>query len=93
MDTINRLNLPGSLRRCLASTNLIDSTDSAGRERTRRVTNWQDASMAMRWAAAALVETEKHYRRIMGHQHLGVLKALLDEAADPKQMVTKRRAG
>jgi hypothetical protein len=88
--TINVLNLPGSLRRCLASTNLIDSTDSGVRQRTRRVTNWQDASMALRWAAAALVETEKHYRRIMGYEHLWVLKAALDEPADEKETAKKR---
>ena len=93
MYTINRLSLPGSLRRCLASTNLIDSTDSGVRQRTRRVTNWQDASMALRWAAAAFVQTEKHYRRIMGHEHLWVLKAFLDEPADQKEIAKKRRAG
>jgi transposase-like protein len=92
MYTINRLNLPGTLRRCLASTNLIDSTDSGVRQRTRRVTHWQDASMALRWAAAAFAETEKHYRRIMGYGHLWVLKAFLDEPADQKQIAKKRRA-
>jgi len=72
---------------------LIDSTDSGVRQRTRRVTNWQDASMALRWAAAAFVETEKHYRRIMGYEHLWVLKAALDEPADEKETAKKRRAG
>ena len=42
MFTVNRLNLPGSLRRCLATTNLIDSTHSGVRQRTRRVTNWKN---------------------------------------------------
>lgn len=91
MYTINRLNLPGSLRRCLASTNLIDSTDSGVRQRTRRVTYWQDGSMALRWAAAGFVETEKHYRRIMGYEHLWVLKAHLDQPAEPKDLSKKRR--
>lgn len=93
MYTINRLNLPGTLRRCLATTNLIDSTDSGVRQRTRRVTNWQDGAMALRWAAAAFVATEKHYRRIMGYNHLWVLKALLDEPAEQKNLAKKRRAG
>ena len=56
------------------------------------MTNWQDGSMALRWAAAAFVETEKHYRRIMGYERLWVLKAFLDEAADQKQIAKKRRA-
>jgi putative transposase len=93
MYTINRLGLPGQLRRCLSSTNLIDSTNSGVRRRTRRVTNWQDASMAVRWAAAGFVETEKHYRRIMGYKQLWILKALLDEPVVQQQVAKKRRAG
>ena len=93
MYTINRLGLPGQLRRCLSSTNLIDSTNSGVRRRTRRVTNWQDASMAVRWAAAGFVETEKHYRRIMGYKQLWMLKAFLDEPVVGQQVAKKRRAG
>ena len=61
--TVNRLGLPASLRRCLTTTNIIDSTHSGIRQRTRRVTNWKNGEMALRWAAVAFVETEKHYRR------------------------------
>ena len=48
--------------------------------------------MAMRWAAVAFVETEEHYRRIMGYEHLWVLKAFLDEAGEQPQITNKRRA-
>ena len=89
MFTINRLNLPGSLRRCLATTNLIDSTHSGVRQRTRRVTNWKNGSMALRWAAASFVETEKNYRRIMGYEDLWMLKAHLDD----QEVVRNRKAG
>ena len=41
MFTINRLGLPPRLRKCLGSTNLIDSTHSGVRQKTRRVTNWK----------------------------------------------------
>jgi putative transposase len=93
MYTINRLGLPGELRRCLSSTNLIDSIDSGVRQRTRRVTNWQDGSMALRWAAAGFLETQKHYRRIMGYKQLWILKALLDDPAFEEKIAKKRRAG
>lgn len=93
MFTINRLNLPGSLRRCLATTNLIDSTDSGVRQRTRRVTNWQHGSMALRWAAAGFVETEKNYRRIMGYRQLWMLKASLDESMQDQELANQRKAG
>lgn len=93
MFTINQLNLPASLRRCLGTTNLIDSTDSGVRQRTRRVTNWQSGSMALRWAAAAFVETEKNYRRIMGYQQLWMLKAALNESVQDESFASERKCG
>lgn len=91
--TINHLDLPHALRRCLASTNVIDATHSGARQRTRRITNWQSGTMALRWAAAAFLETEKHYRRIVGYQHLWMLKAHLDGAPDREEVTHHRRAG
>jgi transposase-like protein len=91
--TINRLELPGSLRRCLATTNLIDSTHSGVRQRTRRVTHWQTGEMALRWAAAGLVATEKRYRRIMGYEQLWMLQAHLDEPVEDEKVANKRKVG
>ncbi len=79
MFTINRLGLPPRLRKCLGSTNLIDSTHSGVRRKTRRVTNWKNGAMALRWAAASFVETEKSYRRIIGYDQLWMLRAHLDD--------------
>lgn len=79
MFTINRLGLPSRLRKCLATTNLIDSTHSGMRQKTRRVTNWKNGAMALRWAAASFVETEKNYRRIIGYDQLWILTAHLDD--------------
>ena len=39
----------------------------------------QSEEMAVRWAAVTFRETEKHYRRITGYEHLWMLKAHLDE--------------
>ena len=39
--------------------------------------------MAVRWTAAAFLDTGKGYRRIMGHNDLWVLKAHLDEIGAP----------
>jgi len=33
----------------------------------------------LRWAAAAALETERNFRKIMGHKDLWMLKAVLDE--------------
>jgi putative transposase len=74
--TINRLNVPPSLHRCLATTNLIESSQSGVRMRTRRVCRWR-ASMPARWVAAAFLATENNFRRIMGYRDLWALKAIL----------------
>ena len=82
--------LPPRLRKCLGSTNLIDSTHSGVRQKTRRVTNWKNGAMALRWAAASFVETEKSYRRIIGYDQLWMLRAHLDDHEPLAQM---RKAG
>ena len=92
--TINRLGLPPALCRCLATTNpvlsevegIVESPTSGMRLKTGRVTNWKDGQMVLRWAAAAYgstslttgLDTEKHFRRILGYQHLWTLQAALD---------------
>ena len=77
--TINRLGLPPTLRKCLGTTNIIESSNAGVREKTGRVTNWQSGDMVLRWAASAMMATEKHFHRIMGHDQLWILKAALDE--------------
>jgi transposase-like protein len=78
--TINRLGLPPSLQRCLATTNIIESPHAGVRIRTRRVTNWQNGSMVGRWLASAFLRTEKNFRRIMGYRELWTLEAILSES-------------
>lgn len=75
--TINRLGVPPSLHRCLATTNLIESPQSGVRMRTRRVCRWRDAAMVERWVAASFLATEKNFRRMMGWKDLWQLEAIL----------------
>ena len=90
--TINRLGLPSKLRRCLGTTNLIDNSHSAVRERTRRVKHWRDGTMALRWTAASFAACEKNFRRIMGHAELWMLKAALDEHRQDQQLAQQMKA-
>jgi len=76
--TINRLGVPPSLQRCLATTNLIESPQSGVRMRIRRVTRWRSAEMVLRWTAAAFLATEKNFRRIQGYNDLWMLQAILN---------------
>jgi putative transposase len=91
--TINRLGLPASLRRGLATTNLIESPHAGVRQRTRRVSRWRDGAMVLRWAATALVEGEKRFRRIMGYKDLWILRACLDGSEADESLATDRKVG
>ena len=75
--TINRLGVPPSLHRCLATTNIIESPHAGVRIRTRRVTHWQNGAMVWRWMASAFLRTEKNFRKIMGYRDLWALEAIL----------------
>jgi transposase-like protein len=77
MFTLQRLQIPPSLHKCLATTNLIESPHSGVRRRTRNVTRWRDSAMLERWVASAWLLTEKHFRRIDGHANLWALAAIL----------------
>jgi putative transposase len=77
MFTLQRLKIPASLHKCLATTNLIESPHSGIRKRTRNVCRWRDVDMVERWAASAWLLTEKNFRRIDGHKELWTLAALL----------------
>jgi len=79
MFTINRLGLPKTLRRCLGSTNVIESPNSGIRNRTGRVKRWRDHAMVARWVAASLLDMEKRFRKIMGHKQLWILDAKLKD--------------
>jgi len=91
MFTINRLALPKSLRRCLGSTNLIESPNSGVRSRTRRVKHWQDHVMVVRWVAASLMDMEARFKRIMGYQQLWILEAKLKELAKEETVVEESK--
>ena len=83
--TIHRLDLPPSLHRCLATTNIIESPHAGVRIQTRRVTHWQSGKMVMRWMASEFIRTEKRFNKIMGHRDLWALEAILNPSAIASQ--------
>ena len=91
--TINDIGLPGKLRRCLATTNLIESPGAGVRLRTRRVCNWKDGQMVLRWAASAYLATEKSFRRIMGFEQLWMLKSYLDQDQEAAAVAARAKVG
>jgi putative transposase len=75
--TVNRLAVPSSLAKCLATTNIIENPNGTVRRQTRRVSRWQDGAMVLRWAASAFLNAEKKFRRVSGYEQLRLLEMAL----------------
>ena len=87
-STITELGITGELARCLATTNVIESPNSAVRRVNGRVTNYKDTEMALRWTEAGVLAAEKSFKKLRGHADLKTLinalrpnSALLKKAA------------
>lgn len=83
--TAHRLKLPGLLRQTLSSTNAMESANSGCMGIIRRVCNFKNGAMTLRYAAAGFLEAERGFRRIMGYKQILVLQyalARLTESGD-----------
>jgi transposase-like protein len=90
--TVVRLGLPKELRRSLACTNIIENIMGSVRRVCRNVKRWRDASMALRWTAAAMLEAVKGFRRLKARSQLPQLRAALlahRQKADPASSVAQ----
>jgi transposase-like protein len=89
MFTLQRLKIPPSLYKCLATTNVIESPQSGVQKRTANVTRWRDADMVERWVASAWLLTEKNFRRIDGCKDLWALAVILgrDQSKSPAEKI------
>jgi putative transposase len=90
--TVMGFNLPEWLERTLVTTNAIENLIGSFRNLSRRVRRWKDGKMILRWAATALIEASKQFRRLRGHAGMNKLvaalrahDAVLDGAVDRKE--------
>ena len=75
---LHRLNVPNTLHRSLLSTNAIENSFRNTRRKIDRVTRFRaETDQASRWLSYALLEAEKGFRKIAGHQSLPLLIAAL----------------
>ena len=88
--TVLRLGIAPTLARTLRSTNAIESMIEICREHAKNVKNWKDGQMALRWAAAGMIEAGNQFRRVDGHLHLPALRAALE--AEVRKSVGTRGA-
>jgi hypothetical protein len=56
-----RLGVPPTLAKTLRSTNPIESMIEITREHAKNVKNWRNGQMALRWAAAGMLEAGKQF--------------------------------
>ena len=84
MFTLQRLQLPPSLYKCLGTTNVIESSQSGVQKRTHNVTRWRTGDMVQRWVASAWLLTEKHFRKVVGHRDLWALAVVLGRESKSK---------
>jgi transposase-like protein len=77
MFTITRLALPPTITATFMSTNAVESMIEICRDHSRNVKRWRDGDMALRWAAAGMLEAKKQFRRIKGYTAMPHLRAAL----------------
>ena len=78
MFALHRLNVPSTLHVSLLSTNLIENSFRNTRRKLGRVTRFRaETNQASRWLAAALLDVEKGFRRLIGYKDLPRLAAAL----------------
>ena len=83
MFTVARLGITGALRRSLTNTNCIESMIGTVRVVTARVKTWRDGDMKKRWIATGMIEAQRSFRRIRGHNQMPELVAAIGNAVNP----------
>jgi transposase-like protein len=87
---LQRLGIGGRLYVKLRSTNAIENLNSGIATYSRNVKRWQGGSMVVRWVSAAIVETQKKFRRVQGCQDIQKLIRVLTPL-EPTQEATAER--
>jgi transposase-like protein len=68
--TVNKLQVPGRLRKTLATTNPIEAANSAARDATKRNKRYNNGEMVLKHMAAGYVQAEASFRRITGYKEI-----------------------
>ena len=71
--TVLKLDLPARLCRTFSTTNSIENMNGTIRRITRNVKRWRGDTMIRRWVTLALVEAQRKFRRVKGHDHMPAL--------------------
>jgi transposase-like protein len=74
--TLHRLKAPALLRKTLHSTNPIESVFSRVRACEKNLKRYRSSKMAQRWLASSLLQGEKSFRTVKGHE--GIQEVLVN---------------
>jgi hypothetical protein len=89
--TVQRLGIEGALYRTLRSTNRIENFNDSVTTYTRNVKRWRNGSMIVRWVSAAVLEAEKHFRRVRGFSDLPKLLQALAHIESQEEDATDQQ--
>ncbi len=85
--TLHRLGVSPTLRRTLATTNMLESIFSLVEQRTGKVDRWRNSNQKHRWLAAALLDIEPRLRRVRGYRALPQLREALQKGRKQENAV------
>jgi putative transposase len=89
--TVHRLQVPLSLRKTLACTNVIESAFSIVERVCSNVKRWHGGDQRERWVGSGLLLAEKQFRRIQGYKQIPTLLRELESLVASKSGLVKRR--
>ena len=81
--TVDRFGLDSGLAGSLVTTGVIDCASSGLRRQICGVPSWGDPDVALKWAAASFLDTERGFMKIRGHRRLRLLKDHLAQIEMP----------
>ena len=90
--TLQKLGVGDTLYKKLRSTNAIENLNSGIATYSKNVKRWQGGRMVIRWVSAAIVETEKKFRRVQGWRDIKKLVQALTAVEQEQQAKVKRVA-
>lgn len=89
--TLQRLGIEGALWRTLRSTNPIENLNGGIAQFTRNVRRWRGGAMVLRWVGAAVLESEKKFRRIRGYRQMPQLVLALSRSGEAEGSLAEKR--
>jgi transposase-like protein len=89
--TLHRLGVFRELGMSFKTTNLIESVMARVEAKTGRVDRWKTSDQKLRWCAAALLVTEKQFRRVRGCEKLPLLQQALTTQINARNIVNARQ--